>query len=231
MQNGYHVYLKKCLLPVAPSKIQVKVNSQDKTVSLINDGEVSILKQPGLKDIEFEFMLPQIPYPFAVYKSGFRNALYFTSYLEALKKGKKPFQFIVSRARPSGKTLFSTNIKVSLESYTVTEDAKNGLDLNVKVKLKEYRKYGTKTVTIVQEGQGASPPEATVQEARAAESAPAPETAQAYTVVKGDSLCAIARRFYGDEGKWTAIYEANKAVIGGDPNRIYPGQVLTLPAA
>ncbi len=38
MQNGYHVYLKKCLLPVAPSKIQVKVNSQDKTVSLINDG-------------------------------------------------------------------------------------------------------------------------------------------------------------------------------------------------
>ena len=34
MQNGYHVYLKKCLLPVAPSKIQVKVNSQDKTVSL-----------------------------------------------------------------------------------------------------------------------------------------------------------------------------------------------------
>ena len=65
MQNGYHVYLKKCLLPVAPSKIQVKVNSQDKTVSLINDGEVSILKQPGLKDIEFEFMLPQLPYPFA----------------------------------------------------------------------------------------------------------------------------------------------------------------------
>ena len=213
MQNGYHVYLKKCLLPVTPSKIQVKVNSQDKTVSLINDGEVSILKQPGLKDIEFEFMLPQLPY------------------LEALKKGKKTFQFIVSRTRPSGKTLFSTNIKVSLESYTVTEDAKNGLDLNVKVKLREYRKYGTKTVTIVQEGQGASPPEATVQEARAAETAPAPETAQAYTVVKGDSLCAIARRFYGNEGRWTAIYEANKAVIGGDPNRIYPGQVLTLPAA
>ena len=90
---------------------------------------------------------------------------------------------------------------------------------------------GQKTVTIVQEGQGASPPEATVQEARAAETAPAPETAQAYTVVKGDSLCAIARRFYGNEGRWTAIYEANKAVIGGDPNRIYPGQVLTLPAA
>jgi len=27
------------------------------------------------------------------------------------------------------------------------------------------------------------------------------------------------------------IYNANKSVIGGNPNLIYPGQVLTIPAA
>jgi len=47
-----------------------------------------------------------------------------------------------------------------------------------------------------------------------------------YTVVKSDNLTRIGNR-YGV--KWQAIYEANKDQIK-DPNLIYPGQVLTIPA-
>lgn len=47
-----------------------------------------------------------------------------------------------------------------------------------------------------------------------------------YTVVKGDNLTKIARK-YGTT--WQKIYEANKSLIGKDPNLIYPGQVLTIP--
>lgn len=148
MKNGYDFYLDKCLLPIAPEKLRIKINSANKTMTLMNEGEINILKTPQLSDIEFECRIPQIQYPFAVYKSGFQGAAYFLNIFEQLKVEKKPFQFIVSRTMPSGKVLFSTNIKVSLEDYEITEQAKDGFDLTVKIKLKQYRDYGTKTVNI-----------------------------------------------------------------------------------
>ncbi len=51
-----------------------------------------------------------------------------------------------------------------------------------------------------------------------------------YTVKKGDCLWSIARKFYGSGAQYTRIYEANRNVIGGNPSRIYPGQVLTIPS-
>lgn len=50
-----------------------------------------------------------------------------------------------------------------------------------------------------------------------------------YTVQTGDSLWAIAERAYGNGADWPTIYEANKAVIGNNPNLIYPGQVFHIP--
>lgn len=226
-KSGYDFYLNKCLLPIAPEKLQVKINNANDTATLINEGEINILKTPELTDVEFECMLPQVKYPFAVYKSGFKGASYFLDYFECLKVDKKPFQFIVSRTMPNGKALFATNMKVSLEDYKITEQAKDGFDLMVKIKLKQYRDYGTKTVNIKIED---SKPKATVQQTRAAETSPAPSASQTYTVVRGDCLWNIAKRFYGNGAKYTVIYNANKGVIGGNPNLIYPGQVLTIPA-
>jgi nucleoid-associated protein YgaU len=48
-----------------------------------------------------------------------------------------------------------------------------------------------------------------------------------YTVQPGDTLSGIAASF-GLDG-WQRLYEVNAGVIGGDPNRIYPGQVLVIP--
>ncbi|MEM7038429.1 MAG: LysM peptidoglycan-binding domain-containing protein [Bacteroidota bacterium] len=50
-----------------------------------------------------------------------------------------------------------------------------------------------------------------------------------YTVRKGDTLSDIAGRIYRDTSKWNEIYELNKDKIA-DPDKIYPGQKLTLPA-
>ncbi len=60
----------------------------------------------------------------------------------------------------------------------------------------------------------------------------APETAgpgRTYTVKRGDNLSKIAKAFYGSATLWPRIYEANKAVIGKDSNRIYPGQIFVIP--
>lgn len=58
--------------------------------------------------------------------------------------------------------------------------------------------------------------------------APEPE-AQFHTVVSGDSLSKIAKTYYGDAMKYPVIFEANKPMLS-DPNKIYPGQVLRIPA-
>ncbi|MBP93028.1 MAG: peptidoglycan-binding protein LysM [Flavobacteriaceae bacterium] len=53
--------------------------------------------------------------------------------------------------------------------------------------------------------------------------------AQFHTVVSGDTLGKIAKKFYGNAMKYPVIFEANKPMLT-DPDKIYPGQVLRIPA-
>lgn len=224
---AYYFYLGKTLLPVAPQKLQLKIKGANKTYTLINDGEINVLKTPGLTDIEFDALLPNVKYPFAVYKNGFTRAKSFLEVLKNYKQDKETFQLIVTRTLPNGKMLFDTNMKVSLESYTIKEDAKNyGMDVMVTVKLKQYRDYATKTCNIKF---ASSKPKIVPQPVRAAENPPKPAN-QTYTVVRGDCLWNIAKKYYGNGSKYTVIYNANRDKIK-NPNLIYPGQVLTIPAA
>ena len=50
-----------------------------------------------------------------------------------------------------------------------------------------------------------------------------------YEVVSGDSLSKIAKREYGNASEWNRIYDANRDLLN-DPNKIYPGQKLKIPA-
>ena len=53
--------------------------------------------------------------------------------------------------------------------------------------------------------------------------------AQFHDVVRGDTLSAIAKKFYGDANKYPVIFEANKPMLT-HPDKIYPGQKLRIPA-
>lgn len=73
-------------------------------------------------------------------------------------------------------------------------------------------------------------PESTPEPAPAApepEPAPAAPAAQTYTVAGGDTLWAIAERFYGDGNQYQRIADANGIA---NPDLINAGQVLTIPA-
>ena len=50
-----------------------------------------------------------------------------------------------------------------------------------------------------------------------------------YTVVKGDTLSKISKEFYGNPNKYPQIFEANKPMLT-HPDKIYPGQLLRIPA-
>lgn len=59
------------------------------------------------------------------------------------------------------------------------------------------------------------------------EAAPAAPSHQTYTVVSGDTLSAISKRFYGDANQYMKIAQASGIA---NPDLIHPGQVLTIPA-
>lgn len=217
----YTFYLGQTMLPIAPESLEISIGNQNKTVTLINEGEINILKLPGLSEIKFEMRIPQQPYPFA---RGQVDAAYYLDMLERLKVAREPFQFICTRFSARGVLLFDTNIQVALEEYTIAEHADHGYDLLVEVGLKQYRAYGTKSVQVPPPvaPQVVAPP----APPRQIQSAPKAST---HTVVSGDRLYTIAQQYLGDKSRWREIFALNTPNPIRDPNKIYPGQVLRLP--
>lgn len=224
---AYYFYLGNVLLPIPPKKLELKISNQNKTYDLMNYSEINVLKNPGLTSIEFEVLLPNVKYPFAMYKNDFQNAKYYLGILENLKVNKSAFQFIVIRKFPNGTGIFDTNIKVSLEDYTITDSTDEGFDTKVKIKLKQYREYSTKTVQVTIKQY--KPPVVTRTVTTNNTAAASKPSGQNYTVRSGDCLWNIAKRFYGNGSQYTKIYNANRDKIK-NPNLIYPNQVLWIPA-
>ena len=54
------------------------------------------------------------------------------------------------------------------------------------------------------------------------------DAAQYHDVVRGDTLSAIAKKYYGNANKYPAIFEANRPMLS-HPDKIYPGQKLRIP--
>lgn len=223
----YEFYFDKVLLPVTPDKVTMKIGGADKTYTLMNEGEISVLKSPKLTDIEFEVLLPNNKYPFAVYPTGrFVPAVYYLDLIKGYKQSKTPFQFKITRIFPNGKAIFDTDMKVSLESYTMKESADNGFDVIVSVKLKQYRDFATKTCTVKTEDGKTT---AAVKEQRPV-SNNAPTTAgkeKVVTVKKGDNLWAICKTHLGNGSLYKAVAKDNGIP---NPNLIYPNQKIRLAA-
>ena len=213
---SYACYLGGVELPT-PAKLTVKIKSKNKTLILLNEGEINFLRTPGLSEIVLPLTLPML--------TGSRSPDYYLGVLERLKTSKAPTQFILVRVSPDGRTLYDTNMRVSVEDYNIVEAAKEGLDVSVDGNLKQWRSYGTKTVKVEQPAENTQVQTVSVEKERDASTAP---TAKTYTVKAGDTLWALAAKYYGSGAQYTKIYNANTDKIS-NPNLIYVGQVLTIP--
>lgn len=240
--SGYHFFIDDLELPYAPSELKVTIGSNNKTVELINGNEINILKNPKLTEIEFEIELPRgRQYPFA---NKLVSSKTYTDYFEKLMLTKSPTKLVITRPNPllHGSTgiggtvndFESTIFTASLEGYKLGESAENAYDMTVSLKFKEYVQYGTVKATVVNNTSTSSSTAVKTENKTVAQN-------KTHTVVKGDTLSKISRKYYGTSSKWKTIYNANKTVIENTAKKhgkassqtghwIYPGTKLTIPA-
>lgn len=235
-QYGYDFYFKigseVLTLPITPAELSIKMGSNNEVVTLINEGDINILKTPSLVEIEFDARFPMRKYPYS------RNPRDFDSYMRkfmGVKTGKKTVIFKVVRTTPSGKVTWYTTRRVTIEDLNFNENASEGDDVIVTFRLKEYREYGSVIL-----------PKSSNKKTTSTANKPRPndgkgETSTTYTIQSGDCLWNIAKAAYGDATKWKQIYEANKSLIestakqhrngSGSSNGhwIYPGTKLVIP--
>lgn len=213
----YKIFIDGVLLPVTPSKLTLKVSNRNKTMSLVNESEINILKDPGLSEISFDIMIPHVAYPFATYEHGFLSQLYFRELLKQLKQEKKAFSLVI--ARFNGTTfLYGSSETVSLEEYTITEEAGHGFDLLISIKLRQWKAYGTKVLDIVKTARDTITIEEKVKRV-------APVLAKTYIVKQGDTLWGICKKQLGNGEKYSQIAKLNNIL---DYNKITVGQVIRL---
>lgn len=217
MYNGYDFFFKTpfglVTFPITPPSLKITSGSKNKVITLISEGDVNILKSPTLVEVEFEARFPIRKYPYSREVQGFQT--YFDIF-KKLKEEKKPFDFIVARATPARVPTWDTNMSVSLEEFSMNEDADNGDDILITFKLKQYKEYGVKTIntnisnTNVTSTSTAQVPRSTTSK---------DTSQQTYVVKTGDTLSLIAKRFYDDTSKWQVIYNANKSAIEADAKK------------
>lgn len=199
---------KEVVLPVTPQEYFWKHPSRSETVRLDQAGEISLPagRKAGsctLKGV----LLPAQLYPFCT--PGARADPY--GYLYDLQvwcdRGSK-VRWIVSGT--------SVNVAVLLESVDQGErDGTN--DLYVDITMREWRRAEAPTLALSGGEAGSE-----------REGSPTGQN-QSYTVQKGDCLWNIARKFYGDGKLYTRLAAANPEIK--NPNLVYPGQTLVIPAA
>lgn len=212
----YEFFFNNLQFPVAPENLKLKIANQNETMNLISGQKINIPKIPGLTEIEFSLLLPAVKYPFAVYPDGFQTPDYYLNALEKLKINKQSFRFTVRRRLPGGQYSFDTDMLVLLEEYTIEEDAGNGFDVTVDIRLKQYIKHGTKLVIVTEVSSEAVA--LATQNQRTAK-----EPAKTYTVESVDTLWNICRAQLGDGSRYNEIMQLNGIQ---NPNEIIPGQVI-----
>lgn len=207
----YRFYIGKVRVPT-PGKLEIKVKSANKIIRLANDGEMNLIRHPGLTEFKFKLVLPMI--------GAEKSPDFYLKHFEDFMISGKPFRFIVNRTDGSEKEFFRENLNlvgntaVTLEHLDIVEDANNGSCVEVTVVLKKYEYYGTKEVAIHVDPNGRSFEVMPFFRPR-----PAGETPRAVQPVTGkeNTVHNIARR-YGVGKDQVKVVKSNGAV--GSTNSI-----------
>ena len=137
---------------------------------------------------------------------------------------KQKYQSAINSMQQNGVRLENVNMqgdKLFIRAEAPSEEAKNKAWDQIKLVDPSYSDL-TCDITVSQTGAAAR------SQTMSAGASVSGGQGRRYTVQSGDSLSKIAKQFYDDASQYRRIFEANKDVLQ-DPDRIQPGQELTIP--
>lgn len=199
------------LLPVTPKGYEKTLGRMIETLDLTGVGDVNFYgnRKAITIDLESLFCLSNETYVNRVTYSV-NSVIEYVKLIENWILNKDIVRLIISDENET-----KINTEFLIEEIISSEDNKSNGDINFRIRLREYRPLVIMSENTIRN-----------ELTRAVKETPNADT---YTVVSSDNLTKIARKMYGDGTKWIAIYNANKTLIGNNPNLIYPGQKLTIP--
>ena len=180
-----------------------------------------MLKDAALTTFSFKILLPKTAYSFVQTQSDFKPPSFYLEQFEKFNTEKKPVRLIITRTLPDGQDIPETNILVSVESYTVEENAGEEGEFWVELNLEEYRQITVERIDVLQVNTVTGKTEAVKEAVRAGNN-----SKKAHTVVSGDTLWKIAKLYLNNGGRYQEIADLNNIK---DANKIYVGQVLLMP--
>lgn len=195
------------VMPVTPGRYQWSVGKRMETININELGDV--YRPGGLTRFSgnFDFLLPAQEYPWM--EAGARaDPQYYLDYLNAWAADEKTVRMVITGTE--------VNALVYIEDISQGEADGTG-DRYVTVSVREY--CDLEAVEVASAG-------GTQNSGRATDAASG--KTQYYTIVSGDTLSVICRRYYG---KSTAKYYNALAKYNGikNPHLIYPGVTIQIP--
>lgn len=134
--NPYKVYIDDMEIPVTPAEIQTKFKSNNDFYKLMNGEVYTAIRKPDLDSWSFSFYAFSKPHPSV---DLFVPQEVIKDKLKILKDEKKVFEFIVIR-QTSDMTLKNSICKyMTLEDYSIKENADWGTNIVITLELKEYK--------------------------------------------------------------------------------------------
>lgn len=194
------------VLPINPPNIEFKEAQLNQKVTLLNVGEVNMLGNRGLVGTSLSSFFPGKLSPFYKYATKIPKA-----YVSQIKKWKDNSSIVRIIITDMG-----VNLAMTIDNFTYTIREGDG-DIYYTLDLSEYRALNV-------------PPVKSNSKAKSNGLKDRPNSsgkAKTHTVVSGESLWVIAKKYYGNGAQYTKIYNANKDKIK-DPNKITVGQVFTI---
>lgn len=206
------------IIPVLPEEIKfLSGGTRFVTYNILDKGEVKKPVGENLRKVKWNSILP-----------GENHYLPYQSVSRALKPDE--YQSIFSKWKSYGTPLRLSIIgtpihhKMYLSDYNVTYKGAFG-DYDYDIEFTDNRDI---TVSLVEDKTEKQPERAT-------------EETKTYTIVKGDTLWDISKRFLGSGTRWNEIYNLNKEAIENTAKKygkkssnnghwIYPGTKLHIPS-
>lgn len=128
-------------LPITPEDIEISYPGSNKTVNIIQLGQVNLLKKRNLATFKIESWFPDENwYPGIRTSSRFENSNFYVSFFEKIRDDRKPCWFYIYG--------LNFNMQVSIEDFTQERRGGEHEDLYYTLQLKEYRPFAVQEIPV-----------------------------------------------------------------------------------